>query len=314
VRATPAVRKLARDLGVEIEGVAGTGPDGRVLAADVENAARGGAPAAVATVPGADAPATEPQPAPAPAVTVRPSPHQRETGPDEEQIPLAGIRRRVAEAMVESKRTIPHITGMDEVDATNLMAVRERLRGRAEEAGVKLTYLPFIVKAAVTALKKSPMMRATVDMESRVITVKHRYNIGIATATPDGLIVPVVRDADRKTIVELAAEIAALAEQARNRTVPLESLTGGCFTITNFGSLGSWHGIPIIRPGESGILGVGAIREKVVARNGEIVVRPMMAIDVGADHRLVDGDVMASFMKDLMFYVEDPAGLLLEMV
>lgn len=300
-RATPVVRKLARELGVEIEVVAGTGPDGRVLAADVERAATGG-PAEAAADP-------TPPPVSAPRVRVA------RTGSDEEQIPLSGIRRRVAEAMVESKRTIPHITGMDEIDATALMAARERLKARAEElAGVKLNYLPFIVKAAVLALKKFPMMRASVDMEARIITVKHRYNIGIATATPDGLIVPVVHDVDQKNLLQIAQEIQMLAEKARNRTIPLESVTGGCFTITNFGSLGSWHGIPIIRPGESAILGVGTIREKAVVRNGEIVIRPLMAIDVGADHRVVDGDVLAGFVKEMTFLLEDPVGLTLELV
>lgn len=317
VRATPAVRKLARDLDVNIELVRGTGPDGRILAADVQLAASGGqaAPAAPAAT---EAPAAvalaQAQVGTAPAPPVFRRVVSGEPMPDEEVVPLTGIRKRVAEAMVEAKRTIPHITGMDELDATKLMATREALKPRAEAVGVKLTYLPFIIKAVVVALRKYPMMRASANMEQKTITIKHRYNIGIATATDDGLIVPVLHDADRKTILEIAVEVQQLAEKARTRRVPLESLQGGAFTITNFGSLGSWHGIPIIRPGESGILGVGSIRQKAVVIDGQIVARPMMAIDLGADHRLVDGDVMAGFLKEVMFMLEEPAGLLLEMV
>lgn len=312
VRATPAVRKLARDLDVDLATVRGTGPDGRILAADVQAAASGTQAALAEAEPAAAVATVAPGSIAATPVFRRVVPG--EPMPDEEVVPLTGIRKRVAEAMVEAKRTIPHITGMDELDATKLIATREALKPRAEAVGVKLTYLPFIIKAVVVALRKYPMLRAHADMEQKTITIKHRYNIGIATATDDGLIVPVVHDADRKTILELAVEVQQLAEQARTRRVPLEALQGGAFTITNFGSLGSWHGIPIIRPGESGILGVGAIRQKPVVVDGQILARPMMAIDLGADHRVVDGDVMAGFLKEVMFMLEEPAGLLLEMV
>ncbi len=308
VRATPAVRKLARDLGVNIDAVRGSGPDGRILAADIEAIAKGGAAPVAVEAPAAPEPVARP---PAPAIAAISRVYE---GPDEERVPLHGIRKRIAETMTESKRTIPHITGMDELDASALMALRERLKGPAETAGLKLTYLPIIVKAAVAVLKRYPMMNASLDMEKREITVKHRYNVGIAIATADGLIVPVVRDVDRKTIVEIGLEIAALSEQARSRSLSLEALQAGTFTVTNFGSLGGWHGTPIIKPGESAILGVGRIQPKAVVVDGQIVARPMMALDVTADHRLVDGDVLTAFSRELIAVLEEPASLLLEMV
>jgi pyruvate dehydrogenase E2 component (dihydrolipoamide acetyltransferase) len=299
--ATPAVRKLARDLGVDLAKVEASGANGRISADDVQEAAARSsgsgraAPARDETKPVRQATATAEQ-------------------PDDERVPLRGLRKRIAEAMAQSWRTIPHITGMDEIDASELVAVRERLRAPLEQQGVHLSYLPIIVKAVVAALKLHPTVNASLDEASEEIVFHHQYNIGIATATPEGLIVPVVRDADRKTIRQLAVEIHDMSEQARERSIGLAALQGGTFTITNFGSLGGWLGTPIIRPGEAAILGVGRIQDRPWAVDGRIEVRPILALSFSADHRLIDGDVSTAFMRTLSGFLSQPLSLFAELI
>jgi pyruvate dehydrogenase E2 component (dihydrolipoamide acetyltransferase) len=233
---------------------------------------------------------------------------------EDERVPLRGLRRRIAESMALSWRTIPHITGMDEVEVSGLVALRERLNARLQGQGVHLSYLPFIVKAAVAALKQHPMVNASLDETAQEILYHHRYNIGIATATADGLIVPVVHDADRRTLRELAAEINSLSEQARSRAIALSALQDGTFTITNFGSLGGWLGTPIIRPGEAAILGVGRIQDRPWVVDGRLEVRPVLALSFAADHRLIDGDVSTAFMRTMTGYLNDPLSLFADLV
>jgi pyruvate dehydrogenase E2 component (dihydrolipoamide acetyltransferase) len=299
--ATPAVRKLARDLGVDLAKVEASGAGGRISADDVQEAAArssgsgGAAPARDDAKPVRQATATAEQ-------------------PDDERVPLRGLRKRIAEAMAQSWRTIPHITGMDEIDASELVAVRERLRAPLEQQGVHLSYLPIIVKAVVAALKLHPTVNASLDEASEEIVFHHQYNIGIATATPEGLIVPVVRDADRKTIRQLAVEIHDMSEQARERSIGLAALQGGTFTITNFGSLGGWLGTPIIRPGEAAILGVGRIQDRPWAVDGRIEVRSILALSFSADHRLIDGDVSTAFMRTLSGFLSQPLSLFAELI
>ncbi len=310
--ATPVVRKLARELSVDLTAVHGTGAGGRISAEDVQGAASGRVAAHTAAQS-----TTGAAPAAATAAETEESlfPSRRPASIEEdERVPLRGLRRRIAESMALSWRTIPHITGMDEVEVSELVSLRDRLRERLEGQGIHLSYLPFVVKAVVAALKLHPIVNACLDGEAQEIVYRHRYNIGIATATADGLIVPVLHDADRKTLRDLAAEINSLSEQARSRAIALPGLQNGTFTITNFGSLGGWLGTPIIRPGEAAILGVGRIQERPWVVDGRLEVRPIMALSFSADHRLIDGDIATAFMRTVAGYLGDPLTLFAELI
>jgi pyruvate/2-oxoglutarate dehydrogenase complex dihydrolipoamide acyltransferase (E2) component len=196
---------------------------------------------------------------------------------------------------------------MREIDATRLVEARESLNA---ELGGRISFLPLFVKAVVTALKQHPRFNASLDMQQQQIVYRHRYNIGIAAATPDGLVVPVLHDADRKSIAELAAEIEALAEAARARKVTVEQISHGTFTITNFGSYGGWLGTPIIRPPEVAIAGFGRVRDAVVPVDGQPAVRKLLPLVVATDHRLNDGEHLNGFMDSLSGYLSDPVRLL----
>jgi pyruvate/2-oxoglutarate dehydrogenase complex dihydrolipoamide acyltransferase (E2) component len=200
--------------------------------------------------------------------------------------------------MTESWRTIPHIIDFREVDATKLLAWRERER-------VKIT--PLLVRVTADALRRHPYVNASIDLEREQITLHADYNIGIATATPDGLIVPVVRQADSKSVPELSREIEALTTAARERRADPDQLTGGTFTISNYGSLGGWLGTPIIRPGEVAVLGVGRVQDRPVALDGQVVVRPIVALAVSGDHRVLDGHTLGAFVSDVAALIEDPS-------
>ncbi|MGZ8459295.1 MAG: dihydrolipoamide acetyltransferase family protein [Candidatus Deferrimicrobiaceae bacterium] len=273
VLAIPAVRKLARDLGVDISTVSGTGPEGRVTEEDVREAAR--APAA-----SPDAPATE------------------------ERIPFRGKRRMAAKKMVLSKSTVPHALLVDEADATNLLAMREDLREIGAKEGVKITILPFLVQAVVTALRAYPAMNASLDESRGEIVRKKRYDIGMAVDSEDGLVVPVIREAGEKTIVEIAREIERLAEGARNGTLPLSDLSGSTFTITSIGSIGGLFSYPVIHVPEAAILGVHKIVKRAVVRDGKVVPRDMMYLSLSFDHRLIDGGTATRFMNDVILRIE----------
>ncbi len=294
VLATPATRKLARELGVDISQVQGTGPGGRVTDEDVRRFADARA-AAPTTAPKLEAPPLR-----------RIAPEQRE-----ERIPLRGIRKRISDHMHHSKTTAAHFTYVDEVDVTELVKVREQLKAVAEKQGVKLTYLPFIVKACVGGLKKHPYLNASIDHEKGEIVLKYYYNIGIATATDQGLIVPVLKGADRMSIVEMAAEIERLATKAREGKIALEELQGGTFTITSLGAMGGLFATPIINTPESAILGVHEIKKRPVVIEGEIAIRDIMLLSLSFDHRLIDGHVGAAFAKDVKAFLEDPKWLLI---
>jgi pyruvate dehydrogenase E2 component (dihydrolipoamide acetyltransferase) len=305
--ATPSVRKLARELDVDLSTVNPSGPGGRISAEDVQSASQ------VESAPVAQAiPSAAPVSVPDRSVTPPSAPPG--VLPEDERVPLRGLRKRIAESMALSWRTIPHITGMDEIDASQLMSLRERLRPSFDQQGIHLSYLPVIVQAAVAALRQHPAVNASLDEQAGEIVYHHRYNIGIATATPEGLIVPVIHDADKKTLRSLASEIRDLTEQARQRTIPLSALQGGTFTITNFGSLGGWLGTPIIRPGEAGILGSGRIQDRPWVVDGRLEVRPVLALSFAADHRLIDGDVSTAFMRTLAGYLVEPLTLFAELI
>lgn len=292
--ATPAVRKLARDLGVDLTRVAGTGPGGRVLENDIRQFAE-----------------TKAGPAP-PAGAVQVQVPKAEG--IEERIPLRGLRRIIADRMVKSKHTIAHVTHFEEVDMTELVELREKAKQVAEKRGIKLTYLPFTIKALVAALKKFPYLNASLDDEKGEIVLKKYYNIGIATATEQGLVVPVVKDADKKTVFQLAHEVEQLAQKARAGQLSLEDIHGGTFTITNVGAIGGYIATPIINHPEVAILGTHKITKRPVVRDGAIVARDVMYMSLSFDHRVLDGMMAAEFATALKHYLEHPKMLLLEML
>ena len=291
VLAAPAVRKRAVELGLDLAAIVGSGPQGRVTREDLERAAAGEA---------------APQAAPAaPPASARVPPPQRA----DEVVPLRGLRKTIAESMTASLK-VPHITDWYQADAGELIAARAALKEEFAAQGVKLTFLPFFIKACVLALERVPSMNAVLDMEKGEITYRKRFNIGVATATDAGLIVPVLHDADLKSIFDLAVEIAELAELTRSRKVPRERLVEGTFTITNFGSYGARMGTPILRPPEAGIAGFGAIRDEVVPVDGAPAVRPILPVCASTDHRLNDGAELWTFVRTVSELLERPTRLL----
>ena len=291
--ATPAVRTLAKELGVDINKVNGTGPEGRVLEKDVRQVAEG-----------KEKPVEE---------VKRPVKVKKyDLYGYVERIPLRGVRRSIAKAMVKSKYTAPHVTTMDEADVTELWKIREKEKKAAEKKGIKLTILPFIIKAVLAGLVEHPYLNATLDDENEEIILKKYFNIGFATDTPEGLMVPVVKNAKDKSILQLAEELTQLAEKARNRTIDLADLKGGTFTITNYGALGGIYGTPIINHPEVAILGVGKIKDTPVVRDEKIEIRKILYLALSFDHRVVDGGEAARFLNTIIARLEDPDLILLE--
>lgn len=301
--ASPATRKLARELGVDLAKVHGTGPGGRITDDDVKAASGGAAPVQV-TGP---APTT-----PAPAVSIAGPKVSVEEG--DKVIPLTHLRKVIAEKMLYSKTHIPHACGMDYCDVTKLSELREKEKKNFEPKGVKLTYLPFIVKALAIALKEMPQFNAHFDNEKNEIVIKKTHNIGIAVDTPEGLMVPIVKDVDRRSIIEIAQEIEHLAALARERKLKLDDLKGGTFTITNIGSVGGMFSSPIINPPEVAIMGVHRIKEVPLVIDGKIKPRKILGLSVCFDHRVNDGAAATSFMNIVMKHLEDPDLMLVDMI
>ena len=288
ILATPATRKLARDLDVDLSLVQGTGPGGRIIDEDVHRFKKSGAKTLTVT-------------APAPEKAGR-----------EERIPLRGIRRKIAERMAKSKHTAAHVTHVDEVDMTEIVQLRERTNESAEKRGVKLTFLPFIIKALIPALEQYPYLNATLDDEKEEIVLKRYYNIGIATNTMQGLVVPVLKDADHKSITQLAEEIAKLSERARTGQLTLDEIQSSTFTITNVGGIGGVFATPIINYPEVAILGVHKITKRPIVKDNQIVIRDMTYLSLSFDHRVLDGAMAAEFVNVIKKYLEDPKLLLFE--
>ncbi|KFE69596.1 dihydrolipoamide acetyltransferase family protein [Hyalangium minutum] len=302
VLATPLTRRMAREHGLNLAEIAGSGSQGRVTKADVVAALEGRTTSNVVSQ--------------APAVQVRPSAAPVASGRGDERVPLRGLRKKIAEKMVRSKFTMPHFAFVEEVDGSDLVALRKRLNSQLKSAGedIKLTFLPFIVKAVIAALKKYPHLNANFDETTQELVVRGEYNIGIAAQTPDGLTVAVVRNADRLTLRELAQEISRLGTAARERKLKMEELTGGTFTITSLGQSGGLFATPIINHPEVGILGVHKLRKRpVVDKNDQIVVREMMNLSLSCDHRVIDGSVAAEFVYEVIKYLEQPDMLFLAM-
>jgi pyruvate dehydrogenase E2 component (dihydrolipoamide acetyltransferase) len=225
---------------------------------------------------------------------------------------LSQIRKTIAARMVQSKQTAPHLTAMEKVEVSELVALRERSKESfLAAAGVKLTYLPFVIKAVCAGLAEHPVLNGRLELDRNRFVKQNFINIGVAVDSPDGLIVPVIRDADRKSIRGIAAEVRDLAERARERKLTLEEIRGGTFSITNYGAIAGTYGVPIINYPEVAILGVGRIADEPVVRDGEIVPGKVLRLSLSADHRIVDGAEAARFIKRVMELLADPAALLL---
>ena len=326
VLATPATRKLARDLGVELIRVRPTGARGHVTKDDVRaHHARPAAPATVFAPTPAEVPAPIAAPAPeAPKAAAAPiatptrapvsiaSPAARAGEALEERVPFSGMRKRIAERMATSKNTAAHFTFVEECDVTALKALRERMRPKAEAKGVKLTYLPFIVKATVAALKRHPILNSALDESTNELVYRKYYNIGIAASSDAGLVVPVVKGADKRSLLGLAQEIDRLGSDVKTGRQKVEDLQGSTFTITSLGAQGGLFATPIINFPEVGILGVHQIKQKPVVRDGQIVIGEVMLLSLSFDHRIVDGHVGAAFAYEIIGLLQDPDALLLE--
>jgi len=312
--AAPATRKLARELDVDLRRVQPSGPNDRVTREDVEAHAKGGAPAggrASSSQAASHEPARARDEADAPAPL--PPAARPVEGKGDERIPIRGMKKRMFESMARSKRTAAHFTYWEEAEVSDLIALRDRIKPLAEAEGVKLNFLPLIVKAVVASLRKNPFMNAVVDEEKAEIVVKHTYDIGIAVATDNGLIVPVLRGADQRGILDISREIERLSSEARAGKARREDLGGSSFTITSLGKLGGSFATPVINVPEVGILYIPSIKQKPVVKNGQIVVGNTMNLGISFDHRVIDGHTGASFTQDVAALLENPDKLLLNM-
>ncbi|WP_088005822.1 dihydrolipoamide acetyltransferase family protein [Indiicoccus explosivorum] len=304
VIAMPSVRKYAREQGVDIRQVNGTGSNGRVLKEDIDGFGKGGQPAASAE-PQQEAPAAQEKPAAsAPQVPEGEFPETREK--------ISNIRKAIAKAMVNSKHTAPHVTLMDEVDVTELVAHRKKFKEVAAEKDIKLTYLPYVVKALVSTLREFPSLNVSYDDAAEEIIHKHYYNIGIAADTERGLLVPVVKNADRKSVFSISSEINELAEKARSGKLAPGEMKGASMSITNIGSAGGQWFTPVINHPEVAILGIGRIAEKPVIKNGEVTAAPVLALSLSFDHRMIDGATAQLALNHIKRLLSEPELLLME--
>lgn len=289
VKAAPSVRLMARKLGIDLGGIHGSGPDGRILIADLTHHVQpfSGEPKA-----------TE---------ELRP-----DFGHPGTRIKLIGVRRKIAEHMSHAKQVVPHYGYVDECEITDIVRLREGLKEAGQERGIKITYLSFFIRAVVDALKEVPIVNASLDEQAGEIVLHDRYHIGFAAATPAGLIVPVVHDADKKGILDLAREVEQLSTEARNGKIKRDSLQGGTFTITSIGSIGGLISTPIINHPEVGILGVGKIvKRPVYDASGQLRPADMVYLSFSFDHRVLDGAVGAAFGNAVIKRLKNPAGLLI---
>ena len=299
---SPAVRKLIEDNKLDPAAIAGTGKDGRITKEDVLAAIEKPAPAA----PAAPAPpVSAPDPAPAPAPVA-------EAGAREERVRMTRLRKRIAERLKEAQNTAAMLTTFNEADMTAVMALRKQYRESFEKRhGVRLGFMSFFIKAAIAALKELPAVNGEIDGDE--IVYKNHYDIGIAVGTPQGLVVPVIRDADRLGFADIEKTMGELGRKARDGKLSIDEMSGGTFTITNGGVYGSLMSTPILNPPQSGILGMHKIQERPVAISGEVRVCPMMYLALSYDHRIVDGREAVTFLVRIKDYIEDPQRLLIDM-
>jgi pyruvate dehydrogenase E2 component (dihydrolipoamide acetyltransferase) len=294
--AAPATRKLARELGMDLVQITGSGPRGRVTQEDVRRFQSGGIGLPLRSA----------------ATTSQAVGGFQSRG--EQRTPFAGMRRKIAEHLLKSKQTAPHFAYVEEVDMSKLVAMRDELLPLAEEQGIKLSYLPFIIKAVIAGLRKYPSLNAQLDDMRQELVYKNDYHMGVAVATDQGLIVPVVKFADQKSLFTLANEIKSLADKARAGKLALDDLKGGTFTLTSIGSIGGLFSVPIINHPEVAIMGINKIERRPVVRTiggqEQIVIREIMYLSISCDHRVVDGAEAALFVKEVIRYLENPTLLL----
>jgi pyruvate dehydrogenase E2 component (dihydrolipoamide acetyltransferase) len=298
VLATPSTRRLAREMEVDLNGLTGTGLAGRVTRDDVLNA-KGTRPA-ISQNP---IPASFPKPA-----------YTSQQGTLEERVPLVGVRKKIAENLQKAKQIIPHFTLMDEADVTDLVGFREAMKEAAEKSKTKVTYLPFVMKALIASIREFTSFNASIDDAAGEIVYKKYFNLGFAADTPNGLLVPVIKDADKKSILDISKEIVDLSTRARDGKLKLDEMKGATITITNIGSVGGTYATPVINHPEVAILGMYKISDKLVLGDkGEIKVRKVMNFTITCDHRLIDGAVAARFLKAFINRIQNPGVLMLEM-
>lgn len=308
VLATPATRKFARDKGVNISKVKATGKNGKVTKDDILNYLNNKGSQKQKSSEHKELIVTTP-------ISSGDSGSYSYSEPgryDEERIPFKGLRKKIAENLLKSVQHAPHFMIADEVDMTELVNFRKDCKDMAEKKGVKLTYLPFIIKAVISALKDFPTLNSSLDEEKNELVIKKYYNIGVAVATAQGLIVPVMKNADKKSVFESAKELDRLANQTREGKIAVDDLKGGTFTVTNIGSIGGMFASPIINYPEVAILAVNKIVEKPVVKDGQFVARHMMYLSMSCDHRVVDGAVAALFLTRVIELLQNPKFLLLE--
>ena len=286
--ATPVARAMAKEMGIDINKVPGSGPSGRVKSEDILNFKTG--------IQGA---------------TPR-QPGKTTAAEDVTYLPLTQIRKAIARNMLHAKHNAAHMSVFEEVEISGLMAVRDRYKQKFADKGVKLTYLAFIVKAVAMALKKHPQLNSQIDIENNRMIIHNRYHIGIAVDTPDGLVVPVIRDADRLSIFRIAQLIGELADKARKRKLTLDEMKEGTFSITSFGSIGGIFATPVLNYPQAGILGIGRILQTPIVKDNEIVIGHIMPLSLSVDHRIVDGGETTRFIYHVMEYLTDPISFLME--
>lgn len=299
ILATPVARALAKDLGVDINKIKGTGPNGRVMKEDIYNTSQKESD----RVHEAKA---------KPEERAISKAEQSARGERVERVPLTRIRKTISEKMTQSRFTIPHTTAMDEVDISKLYDLRKKYKDSLKDEDINLTYMPFIIKAAITALKQLPEFNASLDMDKDELILKKYYDIGIAADTERGLMVPVIREADRLSIIQLAKAVEDVSARAKNNTIELSELKGSTFTITNYGSIGGYFGIPIINYPESGVLGLGRVTKKPIVRDDEIVIAQVLPLSLSYDHRIIDGASGARFLNIIKELLSEPELLLLK--
>ncbi|MGE5086362.1 MAG: 2-oxo acid dehydrogenase subunit E2 [Bacillota bacterium] len=302
VLATPATRRLARETGVDINALPGTGLAGRVTREDVLAAGAGSAGATAVAKAGATS-ISIPKPA-----------YQGPAGAIEERIPLIGIRKKIAENMQRSKHIIPHFTIMDEAKVDAMVAMRESLKDFAEKKGTKITYLPIVMKALIATIREFPQFNASIDDANGEIVYKKYFNLGFAADTPTGLVVPVIKNADQKSIIEISKEILDLSKRARDGKLKPDEMKGATITVTNIGSIGGTYATPVINHPEVAILGMYKIDEKPVIKDGQLKAIKVMNYTMTADHRLIDGAAAARFLAAFIARIENPAKLMVEML
>jgi pyruvate dehydrogenase E2 component (dihydrolipoamide acetyltransferase) len=309
--ATPVARAMARELKVDINRIQGTGPAGRVVKGDIEEHMKREAE----ELKSDKLRVTSDKDHLLPSLVTRHSSlipgSSSHPDNDYEIKPLSQMRKAIARNMIQSKHNAAHMTVFDEVEVSELVRIRYKYKEQFEAEGIKLSYLPFILKATALALRKHPVLNAELDMENSRMIYKKYYNIGIAVDTEDGLVVPVIREVDRLTIKDIAVAINQISEKARKRNLTLEDMTDGTFTITNFGSIGGQFAVPVINYPQAGILGTGRLVEKPVVLNRMVVPGTMLPLSLSVDHRMVDGGEVARFLNRIMEFLSDPVSLII---